>query len=102
MTTVQFAKAPGSKTPLAVPVIGLASAVSLAAASTLLGYSLSPGGKRRLSSSSRRGLGVLALCAGALMWVERQEEASAARHLLAQVGQARDARWLRKNPVDFG
>ena len=85
-----------------VPVVGLASAVAVAAATSLLGFSMLPGGKRRLSMSSQVGLGVLALCAAALVWIERQEEAAAARRLMAHIDHVRDDRWLRKHPIDFG
>ncbi len=99
----QFAPAPASKTAQdEVPVVGLASAVAVAAATSLLGFSMLPGGKRRLSLSSQVGLGILAACAAALVWIERQEEANAARRLLTHIDHVRDDRWLRKHPIDFG
>jgi hypothetical protein len=100
---VEFAQAPQSKTGQPqLPVMGLASALSLVAAGSLLGYSMLPAGRRRLTIADRIGLGVMAACAGALVWVERQEEAAAARKLRTFIDHTRDARWLKKNPVDFG
>jgi|HubBroStandDraft_6_1064221.scaffolds.fasta_scaffold2247414_1 hypothetical protein len=99
----EFAIETGSKPARAdVPVVGLASAVAVAAATSLLGFSMLPAGKRRLSISSQVGLGVLAICAAALVWIERQEEAAVARRLITHIDHVRDDRWLRKNPIDFG
>ena len=84
-----------------VPVLSLASAVATAAAGSLLGLSLLPG-KKRLSNTSRLGLSVLIACAGVVMWVTRQEEATAARNLIDFIDEKRDERWLRRNPIDFG
>ena len=85
-----------------VPVIGLASMFAVTAATSLLGFSMLPVGKRRLSMSSQLGLGVLAACAAVLVWVEREKEAAAGRRLLAHIDHVRDDRWLRKHPIDFG
>ncbi len=63
---------------------------------------LIPRRKRLLSSASQVGLAVLVACAGAVMWARRQEEAVAVRHLGAHIGQVRDARWLKRHPIDFG
>jgi lysozyme family protein len=102
-TTVKFPHAPESETSQdGVPLVALASAVVTAAAGGLLGFSLLPGKKRRLSTTSQAGLGVLLACAGVVLWVARQEEAAAARRLLDYIGDKRDERWLRRNPIDFG
>ena len=85
----------------AVPLLVVASTLALAAAGTLLACSLFPTKKRRLSVSSQVCLGALVACAGALTWKNRQQEVDAARHLVAHVHQARDARWLRKNPIAY-
>ena len=83
-----------------VPVIALASTVAFAAAGSLLGYSFfAP--KDRRSVAGQLCLGLLVLCAGAVTWQKRQEEAEAARRLLHHVKGARDARWLRKNPIAY-
>jgi hypothetical protein len=84
-----------------VPALSLASAAATVAAGSLLGLSLLPG-KRRLSNTSRLGLTVLIACAGLVMWVTREEEAAAVRNLLGFIGEKRDERWLRRNPIDFG
>jgi hypothetical protein len=84
-----------------VPIVALASTVALAAAGTLLAYSLFPSRKRRLSIPSQVCLGALVALAGAVTWKNRQEEVAAARHLVANVNHARDARWLRKNPIAY-
>lgn len=100
---VKFPNASRSETSQdGVPMVALASAVVTAAAGGLLGFSLLPGRKRRLSTASQAGLGVLLASAGVLLWVARQEEAAAARNLFAYIGEKRDARWLRRNPIDFG
>ena len=102
-SAAQFATTPGSKTEQEeVPLVGFASAVAVAAATSLLGFSMLPGGRRRLSMSSQVGLGVLAACAAALVWIERQEEATAARKLFAHIDHVRDDRWLKKHPINFG
>jgi hypothetical protein len=85
----------------AVPLLALASTFALAAAGTWLVCSLFPVGKQRLSRSSQLCLGVMVACAGAMTWQNRQEEIAAARHLAAHVNHARDARWLRKNPIAY-
>ena len=85
----------------AVPLLALASTFALAAAGTWLVCALFPVGKRRLSRSSQLCLGVMVACAGAMTWQNRQEEIAAARHLAAHVNHARDARWLRKNPIAY-
>ena len=78
----------------------VASTLAFAAAGSLLGYSFfAP--KERRSVSGQVCLGVLVLCAGVVTWQKRQEEAEAARRLVHHVKGARDARWLRKNPVAY-
>jgi hypothetical protein len=84
-----------------VPVMGVASAVVLAAAGSLLGYSLLAR-KRRLPASGKVLLGVVAGIAGVGMWVKRQEEVDAARRVMGRVHEVRDARWLKKHPVAYG
>ena len=84
-----------------VPVLGLASALALAAAGSLLGYSLLSK-KRRLPISGQVCLGVLAGCAGIVTWMKRQDEIDAAHHFAHHVHVVRDARWLKKNPVAYG
>jgi len=84
-----------------VPVVALASTVALAAAGTLLACSLFPSKKRRLSIPSQVCLGALVALAGAVTWKNRQEEVAAARHVLAHVNHARDARWLKRNPISY-
>jgi hypothetical protein len=37
-----------------------------------------------------------------LVWKRRQEELSAARHLMAHIHEVRDARWLKKHPIAYG
>ena len=102
-TAVNFPNVPGSKTTQdSVPALALASAVVTAAAGSLLGFSFLPGGKRRVSNTTRLGLSVLIACAGIVLWAKREEEAEAARHLLHYIGDKRDERWLRHNPIDFG
>jgi hypothetical protein len=101
-TAVQFAKAHGSKTPPAeLPIAALVSAVAVAAAGGLLGYSLLPA-KKRPTISSQLGFGVLAVCAAAVLWIERREEAAAAHHLVKHVHEVRDAHWLKRHPINFG
>jgi 3-keto-L-gulonate-6-phosphate decarboxylase len=82
-------------------MLAVASTLALAAAGTLFACSLFPTGKRRLSVSSQLCLGALVACAGAWTWKNRQQEVDAARHIVAHVNQARDARWLRKNPIAY-
>jgi hypothetical protein len=84
-----------------VPVVSVASAVALAAAGSLLGYSLFAK-KRRLPASGKVLLGVVAGFAGLGMWVKRQEEMDAARRVMGHVHEVRDARWLKKHPVAYG
>jgi hypothetical protein len=84
-----------------LPMLVVASTLALAAAGTLLACSLFPTKKRRLSVSCQVCLGALVACAGALTWKNRQQEVDAARHFVAHVNQARDARWLRKNPIAY-
>ena len=84
-----------------VPVLGLASAIALAAAGSVLGYSLLSR-KRRLPISGQICLGALAACAGMVTWMRREEEMEAAHHLVHHVHVVRDARWLKKNPVAYG
>jgi hypothetical protein len=84
-----------------VPVLGLASAVAFAAAGSVLGLSLLAR-KRWLPVPFQLGLGVLAGCAAVVTWSQRQEEMAAARQLVQHAHEARDARWLRKNPVAYG
>jgi hypothetical protein len=84
-----------------VPVVALASTVALAAAGTLLAYSLFPARNRRLSIASQVGLGALVAIAGMVTWKKREEEVAAARHLVAHVNHARDTRWLKKHPIAY-
>ena len=84
-----------------VPVLGLASAIALAAAGSLLGYSLLSR-KRRLPVSGQICLGALAACAGLVTWMKREEELEAAHHFAHHVHVVRDARWLKKHPVAYG
>jgi hypothetical protein len=84
-----------------VPLLGLASTFALAAAGSLLGYSLLSR-KWRLPISGQICLGALAACAGVVSWMKRQEEMEAAHHLVHHVHEVRDARWLKKNPVAYG
>jgi threonine/homoserine efflux transporter RhtA len=84
-----------------VPVVALASTIALAAAGTLLAYSLFPAKKRRLSISCQICLGALVAFAGAVTWKNRQEEIDAARNLVDHVNHARDAHWLKKHPVAY-
>jgi hypothetical protein len=101
-TAVRSAYANSSNRPQSgVPVVALASTVALAAAGTLLACSLFPAKKRRLSIPSQVCLGALVALAGAVTWKNRQEQLEAARHLVAQVNHARDARWLKKNPIAY-
>jgi hypothetical protein len=85
-----------------VPVVALASAVALAAASSLLAWSFLPATKRRVSIVGQISLGVMAACAAAVVWSKRQEEAEAAHHLFNHIHEVRDARWLKKNPIAYG
>lgn len=102
-SAVSFPNATGTKTSQeCVPALALASAVVTAAAGSLLCFSFLPGGKRRVSNTTRLGLSVLIACAGVVLWAKREEEAEAARHLFDYIGDKRDERWLRRNPIDFG
>ncbi len=83
-----------------VPVIGLASALAFAATGGVLAYSLLSR-KRRLSIPGQLCLGVVAGCAAMVTWQNRQEEAAAAHQLLDRFHDARDARWLKKNPIAY-
>jgi hypothetical protein len=86
----------------AVPVVGLASALTFAAAASLLVWSLIPGRKRRASIVGQVSLGVLAAGAAVVVWNQRQEEAAAARNLFDHIHEVRDARWLKKHPIAYG
>lgn len=97
------AEAITSKAPQTdVPVVALASAVACAAAVSLLAWSLFPTRKRQTSVSGQVSLGVLAACAAVVVWKKREEEASAARHLITHIHEVRDTRWLKKNPIAYG
>lgn len=85
-----------------VPVVGLASALTFAAAASLLAWSLFPGAKRRASIAGQVSLGVLATTAAVVVWNQRQEEAAAARHLMSHIHEVRDTRWLKKHPIAYG
>jgi hypothetical protein len=85
-----------------VPVVGLASVLTFAAAASLLVWSLVPGRKRRPSIVGQVSLGVLAAGAAVVIWNQRQEEAAAARHLFTHIHEVRDARWLKKHPIAYG
>jgi hypothetical protein len=92
-----------SKAPQAeVPVVGLASAVACAAATSLLAWSLFPSKRRRAPLAGQVSLGVLAACAAVVVWKKREEEANAARHLISHIHEVRDTRWLKKNPIAYG
>jgi ABC-type enterobactin transport system permease subunit len=84
------------------PVAALASAVALAAASSLLAWSFLPARKRRVSIAGQISLGVMAACAAVVAWNKRQQEIDAARHLFTHIHEVRDARWLKKHPVAYG
>lgn len=84
-----------------VPILALASTFVLAAAGTWLACSLFPARRRSISRSTQLCLGVAVACAGAITWNNRQEEVDAARDLVDHVNLARDARWLRKNPIAY-
>ena len=83
------------------PLTSLASALGLAAAGGLLASSLLSAIRRRKACSGPLVVGMLASSAAILAWKKRQEEAEAARQLLDRFQDARDARWLRKNPIDY-
>jgi hypothetical protein len=102
-TAKELAEATPSKTaPQDLPVVALASAVALTAATGLLIRSLFPGGRRRASLAGQVCLGALAACAAAVIWSQRQQEISAARHLITHIHEVRDTRWLKKHPVAYG
>jgi hypothetical protein len=82
-------------------MVGLASALTFAAAGTLLGYSLLAK-ERRLSISVQLALGLVAGGAGVMTWRKRQEQLAAARNLIDRVNDVWDGRWLKKNPVAYG
>jgi hypothetical protein len=102
MDTVERSDHAGAaKTPqCGVPMVALASTVAFAAAGSLLGFSLFVPREKR-SVPAQLCLGLLVVCAGAVTWKRRKEEADAARHLLRHIHKAQDARWLRKNPVTY-
>ena len=83
-----------------VPLAGLASAVAFVAAGSLLGYSLFSK-KRRVPVSAQIGLGVLAGCAGVVIWKDRQGEALAARQFIGHINDKRDAHWLKRHPITY-
>ena len=83
-----------------VPLAGLASAVAIVAAGSLLGYSLFSK-KRRVPMSAQIGLGVLAGCAGVVIWKDRQGEALAARQFIGHINDKRDAHWLKRHPITY-
>ncbi len=85
-----------------IPVVGLASALTFAAAASLLAWSLFPGRKQRASIVGQVSLGVLAATAAMVVWNQRQQEAAAAHHLFTHIHEVRDARWLKKNPIAYG
>lgn len=85
-----------------VPVVGLASALTFAAAASLLVWSLFPGSKRRPSIVGQVSLGVLAAGAAVVVWNQRLQEAAAAHHLVTHIHEVRDARWLKKHPIAYG
>jgi hypothetical protein len=102
-SALKLANVPGSKTSQdGVELVAMASGLVTAAAAGLLGSSLLSGRKRRLSTVNQAGLGILLACAGAVLWLAREEEAAAARNLLDYIGDKRDERWLRRHPIDFG
>jgi hypothetical protein len=90
----------GKASDQCVPMVALASTVAFAAAGSLLGFSLfAP--KRFRSVPGQLALGLLVVCAAAVTWQKREEEAEAARLLMHRMRDARDARWLRKNPIAY-
>jgi hypothetical protein len=82
-------------------VVGLASAVTFAAAGSLLGYSLLAR-NRRIPVPVQVLLGLVAGGAGVMTWRKRQEELAAAREFMDHVHDVRDKRWLKKHPVAYG
>lgn len=82
-------------------VVGLASAVTLAAAGSVLGYSLLSR-KRRVPVPVQLVLGLVAGGAGVMTWRKRQEELAAARQFMDHVHDVRDKRWLKRHPVAYG
>jgi hypothetical protein len=82
-------------------VVGLASAVTFAAAGTLLSYSLLAR-RRRIPVPVQLLLGLVAGGAGVMTWRKRQEELAAARQFMDHVHDVRDKRWLKKHPVAYG
>jgi hypothetical protein len=82
-------------------MVGLASALTFAAAGTLLGYSFLAK-ERRLSIPVQLALGLVAGGAGVMTWRKRQEQLAAARNLIDHVNDVGDGRWLKKNPVAYG
>jgi hypothetical protein len=85
-----------------VPVVGLASALTFAAAASLLVWSLFTGRKNRSSIVGQVSLGVLAAGAAVVVWNQRQQESAAAHHLFTHIHEVRDARWLKKHPIAYG
>ena len=82
-------------------LVSLASAFAAAAAGGLLATSLASSLRRRRLCSGQLALGLLAGCAAAAVWTQRDREAEAARQLLDRFQDARDSRWLRKNPINY-
>jgi 4-hydroxybenzoate polyprenyltransferase len=98
--TNQPASSPAGDTDT-VPLAALASVAILAAAGTLLAYSLLPR-RKRPPIPGQLGLGLIAACAAAVIWNQRQEEADAARHLMSHIHEVRVTRWLKKHPIAYG
>ena len=83
-----------------VPVVAVAATLALAAAGSLLGYSLMAP-RRRRSFPGQLCLGAVMACAGVVTWKKRQQEAAAAHHVLTRMRKASDARWLKKHPIAY-
>lgn len=83
------------------PLTSLASALGLAAAGGLLASSLLSAIRRRKVCSGPLLVGMIASSAAIVAWKKRQEEAEALHDLVDRIQDARDARWLKKNPIDY-
>lgn len=82
-------------------VVGVASAVTFAAAGSLLGYSVLAR-RRRIPVGVQLLLGLVAGGAAVMTWRKRQEELAAAREFVHHVHDVRDKRWLKRHPVAYG
>jgi uncharacterized membrane protein YqjE len=100
METVETS--PSNPPQESLPIVALASAFAGAAAASLLAWTFLPARKRRASIAGQVSLGLLAACAAAIVWQQRQQERNAARHLFSHIHEVRDARWLKKHPIAYG